>query len=84
MSIFLGDIVDSCSDENVQFALELMSKLKSPYYITPGNHDFEMYEYRDEKITGPFNASEKKQQAKQIWRKYNITFAIPIKVTSNW
>jgi len=39
--VFLGDVIDWFSRENVDFALDLISKLKSPWYITPGNHDKE-------------------------------------------
>ena len=35
----LGDLVDWFSPENVSFGLELMSKLKRPWKMTPGNHD---------------------------------------------
>jgi predicted MPP superfamily phosphohydrolase len=41
MTIFLGDLVDWFSHENIDFALDLLSKLSSPWFMTPGNHDFE-------------------------------------------
>lgn len=43
--ISLGDIVDWYSDENRDFALELIEQIKIPWMMTPGNHDFQMYKY---------------------------------------
>jgi predicted MPP superfamily phosphohydrolase len=37
--VMLGDLVDWFSQENISFGLELMSKLKGPWKMTPGNHD---------------------------------------------
>jgi len=39
--LFLGDLVDWFSPENVGFALDLVSALQVPWYMTPGNHDLE-------------------------------------------
>lgn len=39
MVIFLGDLVDWFSPENVDFALNLVSRLHAPWLMTPGNHD---------------------------------------------
>ncbi len=72
--IFLGDIVDWCSNENIEFALSLFESLKGELIFTPGNHDFEMYETDGEKIVGPISAELKKQQANEVWRKHNINF----------
>ena len=39
--VSVGDIIDYFSEENVDFALEQMAKLKTPWLMTPGNHDLE-------------------------------------------
>ncbi len=39
LTILLGDLVDWHSPENIAFGLELLSELKHPWYMTPGNHD---------------------------------------------
>ncbi|TVR52120.1 MAG: hypothetical protein EA425_05640 [Puniceicoccaceae bacterium] len=39
--VLLGDLVDWFSEANVDFALELVSRLKRPWLWTPGNHDLE-------------------------------------------
>lgn len=50
--ISLGDLVDWYSDENRDMAIELMNDLNLPWLVTPGNHDFERLERRDEDRTG--------------------------------
>jgi len=72
--VFLGDVVDWCSDANIEFALSLADKLKCEYYITPGNHDFEMYEFSEGVVVGPLSAKQKKEEAQAHWRKYGIAF----------
>ncbi len=37
--IFLGDLVDWFSPQNIAFGLDLLSSLQSPWHMTPGNHD---------------------------------------------
>jgi 3',5'-cyclic AMP phosphodiesterase CpdA len=39
LTILLGDLVDWFSPENVAFGLDLMSELRHPWQMTPGNHD---------------------------------------------
>ena len=41
--VSVGDLVDYYSDENADFALELMGELKAPWVLTPGNHDLSVY-----------------------------------------
>lgn len=38
-TVITGDIVDSASTNNFVTAKALLSKLKKPYYVIPGNHD---------------------------------------------
>ena len=38
--VFLGDLVDWVSDENITYALETLEALKLPWKVIPGNHDF--------------------------------------------
>lgn len=38
--VSLGDIVDYYSDENRDFALDRLNALRTPWLLTPGNHDF--------------------------------------------
>jgi 3',5'-cyclic AMP phosphodiesterase CpdA len=37
--IFLGDLVDWFSPQNITFGLDLLSGLQSPWHMVPGNHD---------------------------------------------
>ncbi len=37
--IFLGDLVDWLSPENIDFALDLIGELRAPWHVTPGKHD---------------------------------------------
>jgi 3',5'-cyclic AMP phosphodiesterase CpdA len=37
----VGDVIDWCSEENVALAVEVLSELRCPWHITPGNHDLE-------------------------------------------
>lgn len=37
--IFLGDLVDWFSPQNIAFGLDLLSGLQCPWHMTPGNHD---------------------------------------------
>ncbi|MDA0711451.1 MAG: metallophosphoesterase [bacterium] len=39
LSILLGDLVDWFSPENISFGLDLLSQLRHPWFMTPGNHD---------------------------------------------
>lgn len=39
LTILLGDLVDWFSPENIAFGLDLVSALRSPWQMTPGNHD---------------------------------------------
>jgi predicted MPP superfamily phosphohydrolase len=41
VTIFLGDLVDWFSHENIRFGLDLLTTLSSPLYMVPGNHDLE-------------------------------------------
>ena len=41
--VSLGDLVDWYSDENRDFAIDILNELKVPWIVTPGNHDFQMY-----------------------------------------
>lgn len=39
--VLLGDLVDWHSPENLAFALDVLSRLRTPWLLVPGNHDFE-------------------------------------------
>ena len=39
LTILLGDLVDWFSPENIAFGLDLISGLRHPWHMTPGNHD---------------------------------------------
>ncbi len=41
LTVMLGDLVDWFSPQNVAFGLDLMSTLRSPWHMVPGNHDIE-------------------------------------------
>lgn len=42
--VCLGDLVDWYSDENRDFALSLLDELRTPWLVTPGNHDLHVPE----------------------------------------
>ena len=52
--VSLGDLVDWYSDENRDFAIEILNELKVPWIVTPGNHDFQMYARRADGTVGDF------------------------------
>lgn len=39
LTILLGDLVDWFSPENIAFGLDLLTGLRHPWHMTPGNHD---------------------------------------------
>ena len=39
--IFLGDIVDWASPDNIAFAANILKEIKVPWSIAPGNHDYQ-------------------------------------------
>ncbi len=41
LTVMLGDLVDWFSPENTAFGLELLSTLRSPWHMIPGNHDIQ-------------------------------------------
>ncbi|MCC2683533.1 MAG: Calcineurin-like phosphoesterase [Paenibacillaceae bacterium] len=47
--VCVGDLVDWYSETNRDFAVELMGQLNVRWEATPGNHDFSMYEWNEEK-----------------------------------
>ncbi|MCC5841129.1 MAG: metallophosphoesterase [Opitutales bacterium] len=61
--VFLGDLVDYYSDENRDFALNQLDALKSPWLVTPGNHDFSLPAESDE-------ATTERPEAKEIRRRW--------------
>ena len=74
MVISLGDIVDWYSDENRDFAIELMEELNIPWCLTPGNHDFAMYKFENDGCS-PVNMfdDETYNTALEGWKQRNIT-----------
>lgn len=40
--IFLGDLVDWFSKENINFALDIVNELEADWDLIPGNHDFQL------------------------------------------
>lgn len=46
--ISLGDLVDWYSDDNRDFAMELMAEINIPWRMTPGNHDFQVYRFSED------------------------------------
>lgn len=47
--IFVGDLVDWYSDDNRDFAIQLINKCRCPWIFTPGNHDFSIPVFNDGK-----------------------------------
>ena len=56
--IFLGDLVDWFSKENIAFGLDLLSALKTPWHMVPGNHD----------LAAPSDGPEQREYATQATR----------------
>ena len=51
MTILLGDLVDWFSPENLTFGLDLVSELRHPWQMTPGNYDIAA-------LTGEFDQTD--------------------------
>lgn len=62
--VFLGDLVDWLSEENVVFALDVLSRLRVPWLAVPGNHDLAM------PTAGP---ADRRHAA--LWRRHGVDFA---------
>lgn len=80
--IFMGDVVDWYSPENIDFALEQISILKAPWAITPGNHDYQLAVRQRAKHNNDikhewadFDANICKAKATETWNKKGISFA---------
>lgn len=80
--VFMGDVVDWYSPENIDFALELISVLKSPWVITPGNHDYQLpVRHRPKHNNGllhewaDFDQYVCKAKATEFWNQKNINFS---------
>ncbi|NLO83636.1 MAG: metallophosphoesterase [Clostridiales bacterium] len=73
MVVSLGDIVDWYSDENRDFAIELMEELKVSWCLTPGNHDFSMYKFEDDGCS-PIHIHEDKAYSVTLagWKQRDI------------
>jgi predicted phosphodiesterase len=67
--VFLGDLVDYFSDENRDFALEQISTLNRPWFVTPGNHDFSCPE---EPREGPGDGPRDEQEIRQRWKSKGV------------
>lgn len=79
--IFMGDVVDWFSPENINFALELISELKMPWAITPGNHDYQLAVRQRAKYNNniahewsDFDSNICKVKATEYWNSKNINF----------
>jgi len=74
MIISLGDIVDWYSDENRDFAIELMEELNITWWLTPGNHDFAMYKFEDDGCSAIHIPEDKAYNVtSEGWKQRNIT-----------
>lgn len=80
-TIFMGDVVDWYSPENIDFALELISELKMPWAITPGNHDYQLAVRQRAKYNNgvlhewaDFDQYVCKGKATEYWNKKGIYF----------
>jgi len=79
--IFLGDVIDWYSPENIDFALEKISVLKAPWAITPGNHDYQLAVRQRAKHNNninhewaDFDSNICKAKATETWNKKGIEF----------
>lgn len=58
--IFLGDLVDWFSVENIAFGLDHLAALRSPWLMVPGNHD----------LAAPSDGPEQREYATQATREH--------------
>ncbi len=69
LTILLGDLVDWFSPQNIDFSLDLVSTLRSPWRMIPGNHDLE-------KPTGGYDQSrydmESTRNRLRYWRSLGV------------
>jgi predicted phosphodiesterase len=70
-----GDLVDWYSDENRDFALEMLAELKRPWAATPGNHDYSTYTWdesqgKDIQVKG----GSYEPTADPLWKSAGIDF----------
>jgi 3',5'-cyclic AMP phosphodiesterase CpdA len=71
--ISLGDLVDYYSKENRDFALELLGEIQCPWFVTPGNHDFETYSAQlGSTPTKCMSASDCEETATAAWAERGI------------
>lgn len=80
--IFMGDVIDWYSTENIDFALEQISVLKALWAITPGNHDYQLAVRQRAKHNNnikhewaDFDENICKTIATESWNKKGIYFA---------
>ncbi|WP_216624466.1 metallophosphoesterase family protein [Paenibacillus foliorum] len=71
LAICLGDMVDWYSDENRDFALELLNQLPCPWLAVPGNHDYESYAYETDRVRS-ISAVEGYEAAVKGWKERGI------------
>lgn len=69
--INLGDMVDWYSDENRDFALELLEELPCTWLTVPGNHDFESNEDKPDGLFS-ISAGQGRAAATKGWLKRGI------------
>ncbi len=71
--ISLGDLVDWYSDENRDFAIEILNDLKVPWIVTPGNHDFQLYSRQEDGTVGDcLPARDGEEEATRGWNAAGI------------
>jgi len=72
LTVFLGDLVDWLSLANIDFALDLMSKIKSPWEMTLGNHDLD----RPDGDTTQLDTYKTKPDAESVaaWKAAGVLF----------
>lgn len=70
--ISLGDLVDWYSEENRDFALNLLEEMGVPWVATGGNHDYALYERGPNGVVGPFSTPEGRAFAERGWQARGI------------
>ncbi|NRA39363.1 MAG: metallophosphoesterase [Planctomycetes bacterium] len=70
--VFLGDLVDWASEENISFALKLLSHLSIPWKAVPGNHDFAIAHADITQKENRF-ATTAHRKYRTLWQKHNIS-----------
>jgi DNA repair exonuclease SbcCD nuclease subunit len=71
-----GDLVDWYSNENRDFALEMLSEMRTPWVATPGNHDYSTYTWDEAQGKDiPVKGGSFEPTADPLWKAAGVDFS---------